>query len=83
MNLLQKQHAFKVIFFQLDKDIRKSADKKYVGTTRSIEKVIIASDNRKADIKKNEDAQRLKLRKLQEKTLDFIDEIQREVAGRN
>lgn len=82
MNLLQKQHAFKVIFFQLDRELRKSQDKKRGGITRSIEKVLIKSDNRKQDMKKDDDAQRLRLRKLQEKTIGVIDGLQRQVGNR-
>lgn len=77
MNLLQTQHSFKVIFFQVDKEIRKNQDRKYEGTLHNIKKVIIKSDNRKSDQKKDDDGQRLKLRKMQEKTLKCIDEIQR------
>jgi hypothetical protein len=44
--------------------------------------VLINSDNSKADMKKDDDSQRLKLRKLQEQTLDVIDDVQRQIAGR-
>lgn len=32
-------------------------------------------------MKKDDDSQRLRLRKLQEQTLDVIDDVQRQIAG--
>lgn len=45
MNLLQKQHSFKVIFFQIDKELIRNQDKKYEGVTGSIVKVLNKADN--------------------------------------
>lgn len=53
-----------MIFFQIDKDIRKDKQRKYEGVTRSIEKVLEASDNKKRDQKKDDDKQRLQLMNL-------------------
>ena len=79
LNLIQNQPSFKVIFFQIDKDIKKNKVGKFEGTTRSIEKALVRSDNKKLDDKKDEDAQRKKQLAMQEKTLDRIDDLQRSI----
>ena len=79
LNLIQNQPSFKVIFFQIDKDIKKNKVGKFEGTTRSIEKALVRSDNKKLDDKKDEDAQRKRQLAMQEKTLDRIDDLQRSI----
>ena len=58
LNLLQRQESFKVIFFQIDKSILRNKHKKFEGVTRSIEKILKNADNKKRDMKKDEDKQR-------------------------
>lgn len=67
LNLMEQQQAFKVIFFQMDKDLKKNKVNKFEGVTKSIEKVLIQSDNRKSDMKKDDDNQRKKILELLEK----------------
>ena len=55
LNLIKRQEAFKVIYFQVDKSIEKNKHKKFEGTTRSIEKFLIRSDNKKRNMKKDDD----------------------------
>lgn len=67
LNLIDEQQAFKVIFFQMDKDLKKNKVAKFEGVTKSIEKVLVQSDNRKSDMKKDDDNQRKKILELLEK----------------
>ena len=66
LNLMQRQPQFKVIFFQVDKSIQRNKHKIFEGVTRSIEKIMIRSDNKKKDMKKDDDKQRQTLIDLQE-----------------
>lgn len=75
MNLIQTQPSFKVIFFQIDKDIKRNKVQKFEGVTRSIEKVLESSENKKEDMQKNTESQAEVLKQLQMKTLDMIDDL--------
>ena len=55
MNLLQEQHSFKVIFFQVDKESRRNKENKYEGTLGKIQKVMTKAENAKMDAKKQAD----------------------------
>jgi len=51
----------------MDKDLKKNKVAKFEGVTKSIEKVLVQSDNRKSDMKKDDDNQRKKILELLEK----------------
>jgi len=56
LNLIETQASFKVIFFQIDKDLKRNQVNKYEGVTKSIQKVLAQAENKKADMKKDDDA---------------------------
>ena len=47
LNLMQRQPQFKVIYFYIDKDVMPEKIRKFEGTTKSIEKFIARSENKK------------------------------------
>lgn len=52
---------------------------KFEGVTRSIEKTMVAAENKKSDMKKDEDAQRKMLLIQQQKTQDKMDDLMKEL----
>lgn len=82
LNLMQRQPQFKVIFFQVDKSIQRNKHKIFEGVTRSIEKIMIRSDNKKKDMKKDDDKQRQTLIDLQEQQIEQMDDFKREYINR-
>lgn len=56
LNLIRKQPTFKIIHFQIDKKIRSEEEmNRFDGTTRTIEKYLISSDEKKFDMKRDDD----------------------------
>ena len=53
---------------------------KFEGVTRSIEKTMIAAENKKSDMKKDDDSQRKMLLIQQQKTHDKMDDLMRELT---
>jgi len=81
LNLLQKQQPFKVIFFQIDKDIKKNKDKKYGGIAQNVGKGTNRVLNRMNDLMKLSEKQRAagiaETQKCQEMVLNVRRDVQK------
>ena len=82
MYLIKRLPQFKVIFFQLDKKIQRDKYKIFEGFTRTIDKHIKRSENKKRLIKKDDDNQRKKLIELQKSQLEMLDDLKRDICNR-
>ena len=71
--------SFKVIFFQIDKDIKKNEWNKFEGVTRSIEKCLEQAHNRTIDNQKHEDADRNEMKKTQRKIFEMVENVQKDL----
>ena len=56
--------------------------KAFEGTSRGIEKFMKRSDEKKRDLKKDDDRQRQRMIDLQDDTLDKLDDLKREIEGK-
>lgn len=78
MNLIRKLTTFKVVFFQLDKDLRKQGEEEWGGVVKAVHREITASDNKRSDAKQDDDSQRDALLQHQTKMIDQLDDQRRD-----
>lgn len=72
---------FKVIFFQIDKDVKINKMNKFEGIVKSIDKVMVNNENKKTDMKKDDDKQRKNLMEGQKKMHAKLDYMLKEIQN--